>query len=341
MIKKIIRYFLFLVFSILLGVVLFEAFCVLLLTYPPLLKVVPRKAADRIEFLYVNFTRKNIQTELGMVRYHPDLGYALNPGTWVFSNREFSHEFRINHAGMRDDEDSLIEPEVIVAGDSQAVGWGVAQEETFAQLIEKKSGLKVLNAAVPSYGTVREIMILDRVSTARLRYLIIQYCDNDYWENKTFFLNNNRLEIHSQAEWKAAHDQFRLKTRYYFGQYLVESWKGIVKKEKPSDSGQFSGKTGKDEGFLFINALMNAGRSDLSRARIIVLEIAPHNHNDREFVSNLAATLLVKPFPEAVRNMQIIDMSPHLSDGDYYLLDDHLNAKGHQRIAEILVQSLR
>lgn len=341
MLRKIIRCFPFLILSVSAGAALFEFFCILLLAYPPLLKMVPQKVSDHAGFLYVNFARKNIQTEPGMVRYHTGLGYELNPGSWMFSNREFSQEFRVNRACMRDDEDSLVEPEVIVAGDSQAAGWGVAQDETFAQWLEKKSGLKVLNAAAPSYGTVREMMILDRVSTARLKYLIVQYSDNDYWENKTFFLNKNRLEIHSEKEWKQALENFRQETKYYFGKYLVESWRGIAKRKKPSGDGQFSGQIGKDEGFLFINALMNAGRSDLSRAKIIVFEVNSSNRNDGEFISNLAGTLLMKPFPDAIRNMKIIDMSGHLQPGDYYRLDDHLKPEGHRRIAEILLQHMR
>jgi len=44
-------------------------------------------------------------------------------------------------------------------------------------------------------------MILRRVPTDRLQYLIIQYCENDYDENKAFYLNRNVLPTMSEAEY--------------------------------------------------------------------------------------------------------------------------------------------
>ena len=52
-------------------------------------------------------------------------------------------------------------------GDSHAMGWGVEQEEALPQVLARKSGRKVLNAAVSSYGTVREMLMLDRLDTSR------------------------------------------------------------------------------------------------------------------------------------------------------------------------------
>jgi len=40
---------------------------------------------------------------------------------------EFTNEVRVNHLGVRDDEASLVAPDVIVIGDSHAMGWGVDQ----------------------------------------------------------------------------------------------------------------------------------------------------------------------------------------------------------------------
>ena len=59
------------------------------------------------------------------------------------------------------------------------MGWGVEQQETFAQIIEARTGLTVLNATVSSYGTAREIMSLKRLNSERMRFLVIQYSNND------------------------------------------------------------------------------------------------------------------------------------------------------------------
>ena len=74
---------------------------------------------------------------------------------------------------MRDDEESLKAPEVIVLGDSVAMGWGIEQNETMAQQIEAMAGLKVLNAGISSYGTVREMKLLNRLDLSRVKYLVI------------------------------------------------------------------------------------------------------------------------------------------------------------------------
>lgn len=49
---------------------------------------------------------------------------------------------------------------VAVLGDSQAWGDGVADDETFAALLER-DGLEMLNFACPGYGTDQELLVLD------------------------------------------------------------------------------------------------------------------------------------------------------------------------------------
>ncbi len=68
------------------------------------------------------------------------------------------------------------------------MGWGVEQDETFAQRIEETLGVRVLNIAVSSYGTAREMMMLNRVNLNSLKYLIVQYSGNDLGENLQFFV---------------------------------------------------------------------------------------------------------------------------------------------------------
>jgi hypothetical protein len=70
--------------------------------------------------------------------------------------RRVLDQFVVNTIGVRDNQRSLTQPEIVVAGDSYAMGWGVQQDESFPELIERRTGRRVLNAAVSSYGTVRE-----------------------------------------------------------------------------------------------------------------------------------------------------------------------------------------
>ena len=123
----------------------------------------------------------------------------------------------MNSLGVRDDEASLASPRIIVAGDSYAMGWGVDQEKTFAQLLEKETGTRVLNAGISSYGTAREMALLKRVDLSRLAFLIIQYSDNDYIENKGFVHFGRKLPILSEAEYQQIVSDHMWRTDYYFG----------------------------------------------------------------------------------------------------------------------------
>src|SRR6478672_6013333 len=59
-----------------------------------------------------------IQFSSECAQYHEWLGYTLRPGTCTFSGPEFSNRFDMNRLGLRDDEQSIHGPDMIVIGDS-------------------------------------------------------------------------------------------------------------------------------------------------------------------------------------------------------------------------------
>lgn len=324
--------------------VLLEAFWTCMLARPDWAAKLPAGLFNRVNILYIESSRKMIQTEPQSIQYHPKLAYLLRPGTWKFSNPEFSNTFHVNQAGFRDDEISFQSPEVIVAGDSFAMGWGVEQDETFAQVLEKKTGFKVLNMGVASYGTAREMRALDLVDTSRLRYLILQYSDNDYEENKDFFRRKNKISVNTEAEQLGAIENARKERRYWPGRYtwmavksLPEAFRNLSHPKK--NDPEFR----RDKGFLFLNALMYAHRADLSGVRVITFEINSHGGGDsgQDFFYSLVNTVLLNDFPPFIKRMKVIDFSKRLKDREhYYVLDDHLNAKGHQAVADLTLQAM-
>jgi len=130
----------------------------------------------RFEYYY---RRHIIQLDERTARHDPELLYTLRPGQFIFSNVEYSTPYVVNSLGVRDDERSLAQPEIVVVGDSYAMGWGVQQSESFPEVLERRTGRRVLNAAVASYGTVREMRLLGRIDLSRTTTLIVQYCAND------------------------------------------------------------------------------------------------------------------------------------------------------------------
>ncbi len=203
-------------FQLAIGLLLVEGLIVLLLSNPALVARVPDRLADLVRNVYTDKDRKILQFDAGMARYDPELFYSLRPGSFVHENREFRNAYRVNHAGMRDDEASLESPRIIVAGDSVAMGWGVDQEETFAQRIELATGGKVLNAAVSSYGTVRELRILERarIDGSQLDALVIQYNSTDFPENAAFYSGGGRLALSDEASFDSV-VAYQQRTRRY------------------------------------------------------------------------------------------------------------------------------
>lgn len=303
-----------------------------LLNNPAFLKNFPKRPLEDVRALYF-VDRTILQFEPGFARYDADLFYTLKPGTFTFSNREFSTEFRVNSLGVRDDEESLVAPEIVVLGDSQAMGWGVDQNETFAQRLEAKSGRRVLNAAISSYGTPREIRILDRIDVSKLKVVIIQYDPNDLEENESYFNNKNKLVIGNEAKYRDVIHQYEKGRRYFVGRYTMKLiWWAI----KPGQTqAAVEAEPRREVVRLFFNTILNVGRQDLSHVRLIVVDVT----RDDEFIRTLREMRGDVKYPAFIRNMTVLDLSKQYTDEDYYFLDKHLNAKGHQRIADAILQS--
>jgi hypothetical protein len=322
-------------FNLAAALVLLEAFFLLMLHVPRLTAAAPRPLARLIQQIYRHFNRALIQFEPSCARYDPVISYTLKPGTCTFSNLEFSTELHINRAGVRDDERSLEAPEMIVLGDSHAMGWGVEQNQTFVHVLAEETGMKALDAAVSSYGTVREMMMLDRLDVSNLRVLVIQYSDNDLVENRTF-RDQGRLPIMSAAQYDAISRYYAAQRSYYPGKYTYRLFMKVLRLETPEpDQEAMPQATSSEEAELFLNAVMHAGHARLDDVQIVVLEINEHLA-ERTFIGALAAVARAGPYPLFIGRMATLDASGLLGAEDFYALDDHMNARGHRAIGHAL-----
>ena len=77
----------------------------------------------------------------------------------------------------------------------------------------------MLNAGVSSYGTAREFRLLDRLDTSALRYLIVQYCDNDDEENTAYISGGYQLAISPPEKLQQRFDEHARATRYRPGAF--------------------------------------------------------------------------------------------------------------------------
>lgn len=284
----------------------------------------------------------SIQYDPACAEYDPDTTYRLRPGSCRFASTEFDTGYAINSQGLRDDEASLTAPEVIVLGDSFAMGWGVEQDEAFPQVLEGLTGARVLDAAISSFGTVRELRMLSRLDRSNLKALVIQYCDNDFRENLSFMTSGNRLGIMPREQYQARSDK-AMARRYWFGRYLnrlrksvshilarrMKGLAGMAQEPEPTD---------RREAEAFVNALAH-GPVDLAGVPVFVLELLPFASGDDGFATRLKD--LAAQGASAGLDLRVLRTAGLFEPDDTYLLDDHLRPSGQAKVAALLARELK
>ncbi|WP_226689847.1 SGNH/GDSL hydrolase family protein [Ruegeria arenilitoris] len=272
-------------------------------------------------------------------RYDPELGYTLRPGNCVFENTGFSTELDVNSAGYRDNEASLDAPEIVVLGDSQAMGWGVGQGKTFADIIEAETGRKTLNTGVSSYGTARELMALDRLDRSNLKTVIIQYSDNDGYENRRYLSEGSlsAMPEETYSQLVAGNE----KAGGGFGHYLPALFQEV--------RGRFGGSREADEDSAFPMAelkdpdvlieVLTKWDWGANSPQLIVFDVNTGGRGGH-FTEVLSTTPNLGLLHSKVSDLQILHTPDILDASDYLFPDGHLSEAGHQKLAGAIVDVL-
>lgn len=119
-------------------------------------------------------------------------GYAPNLRTRMTRAPEYDVAFATNSLGLRDDEIGPKHgPRVLLLGDSFTSGYGVERDRTFADLIEKRLGVEVVNAGVGGYEIVHQVhyfegrgRALDPDLVVYALYLANDLVRNDEWQSR-------------------------------------------------------------------------------------------------------------------------------------------------------------
>jgi hypothetical protein len=208
---------------------------------------------------------------------------------------------------------------------------------------------------------------LKRLNTDHLRALIIQYSDNDMYENNSFYRNNNRLQTMSPTQYMQISNAQEQMNEYYFGKhfrYIVSLYTdGLGKtlewirgriadlaRSAPSrlTMSRHSDSIGRpanslpslNEAELFLNVLAHSG-VDLRGIEIIVFDISNYGRSGDRFFRLLQSSLSSKDRIFGSFNIKAIDVATLLGPQHYYRLDGHLNAKGHQVVANAVTKQMR
>lgn len=273
--------------------------------------------------LYRRATRTIWQNQIHCVDFDDQLIYKPKDGACQFSSPEFNTTLNFSAEG-RFTGTKPTGIGIAVIGDSHAMGWGVQDEETFAAGLQKLANRPVYNLAVASYGTVRELLRLEKSGLLpKVDTVIIQYMENDRKEN-----------THGQIA--GAEDNKKKFEK--------------ITNEK-SGFAALLGTIIKAYGFAFAAPFRNLKAKSLKpkdfsthyRPLIAVLEKHPGLKDKRIliFYSNGDGRPF-KAFPKGrdklLRNVEFVDLD--LVPGDFYRIDDHLTPAGHRKIAQQLLKLL-
>lgn len=271
------------------------------------------------------------QAQSDCIVFDEDLFYKPRPGPCEFKNVEFSTILTFDGMGFRQSglsDEKMRRPtsgRVVVLGDSQAMGWGVQDHETFAAVLAHEYGFEVFNLAVSSYGTARELLRLQKeFSLQQDDIVVIQYHPNDLPENRAFLMNEGRLPHHSPS------DLARLKhAPQDYGVLQVTASIFFILKGKLIHAVSGSSKSEEDgrhaETFLAVVDRF----SFLNKARVLVCEV-----NSFGLATSFADEL------ERSADGRIGVLKPVWEPEDFYKLDPHLTPTGHRHVARVIAAAI-
>jgi hypothetical protein len=86
------------------------------------------------------------------------------------------------------------------------------------------------------------------------------------------------------------------------------------------------------EAGLFLNALEHAGKTPLDAVQVVVLEVNQELGHPKRFIEAVGRDARKDTHPAWVQRLLTFDTTSVLKDDDFYVLDDHMNAKGHEAV---------
>ncbi len=281
---------------------------------------------------YFSGYRNIWQNDPDCINIDQQLIYSPKIGKCRFKNPEFDTTTTFAEHGRVNPDTSFdkTKPGIAVLGDSHAMGWGVNDADTFANILQETTGRPVYNLAVSSYGTYREIKRLVQSGLINdVDTIIIQYCNNDRSENIELLKNPDINAKLNAFKGKLDHSQndFELTS-----ELLVEYMKAAVKKPvKKALSYLHKRKDGKnfDSHLAAFEAVIKHFESDLKNKKIIVFYSNGYGNRFTNFPSGQDKTF---------KNLYYYDLN--LTPDLYFTVDDHLTPTGHLKVANQLAKKL-
>ncbi len=331
--------------SVLVSLALVEGALGLALSYPALFAA-PDGTPSSLLLILRNYheraERRIVQFLPECARWDGELTYTLKPGACEVANREHTVRYAANRLGLRDTDAALADPEIVVVGDSYAMGWGVAQDDAFPRRLAQSLGApslgaKVLNAAISSYGTAREMILLERLAresgAGAAPVLVIQYNDNDDEENRAYVAAGGRLAVTPEAAYRALVERHAATFGYWPGKHV----RGVAGLALVTirRAGRPRADTTLDQARAFLDTLL-LHRRQIEGRIVIVLVLTARERLGSGFLARARELVAQEPYRALAPALSFLDLAPLLGPQDFFVLDEHLNPTGHGRVAAAL-----
>lgn len=288
---------------------------------------------------YASFERNIMEYEPCSI-FDSTYSFKIIPGlAYNFGNIEYRNNYVVNSESVRDDQESLIGPEIICVGSAYTFGIGVDQDKIFPALLQKQTGQAVLNTGNPSYGTFRQMKRMVNADTSLLKHVVVQYSKYDVYENAAFLANKNPFTITSDAEFRKTLTEYRWSREYFPGKYCVTicyNWiKNFVNNNFRKNKYYLSNDpvASADYFLKIIDTLKPPAHT-----KIIVTEINDFKDMNSGFLHALDSLLIQPKFASLRTQLQTTNVSDVLTPDDYYIIDANLRTSGQEKVAKRIAE---
>jgi hypothetical protein len=291
--------------------------------------------------LYYLYGANLWQNQKDCVQYDDRLLYKPSSGC-RFVNKEFSTDLTFSEDGRLTDSTltSASGRPLFFAGDSDTMGWGVNDDETFPALIASRVEVPVLNLGVASYGTVREVMrVRMHPRFQEANCIVYQYSWNDFDENSVF-LAMGALPPPTPEKFEALLGDYG-KRKIGIQDVMLQAFDFLVNHPLATVASIFGWHEFPLEDDDPLNESGGTPREEAEDAKafLAVLGSFPEMDAKKVFVigpPRFISALIREPLPE-----NILPLSVDLKDTDWYPLDKHPNKQGHREIAAQVLEQLQ
>jgi len=222
---------------------------------------------------------------------------------------------------------------ILMLGDSFAFGFGVNSDQTFSSLLEEKLrnetgiNIRVINAGVPSYGTLQEVQYLKSYSKKyEPDLVVIAFFDNDLWDNMI------------ELVFKDGSIQRNPRIILDHTSYLVELFdKQIMPRYFQRQSKTFSMSDMQNRFYELVNEAREYCENN--KMNFMIFEIPDRAYTKFRTTSDLEFMPTDRAWDLGPGIFEMYDQFDALEQ-DPYFSEHHLNSIGHEIVSSVLGEEL-